>query len=459
MKTLYVRFTVITVTIMVLSSLVAFFITNLYYQMNLKPYNDEKITSFAVSITDFIEENPDLKLEDYLDTISSIGYQMYLIDGTGEDASFGTPYRVNNLPESTASHVLDGNMYHGILEYDSSLFVTGFFANELKNSIGIPFQHNEVDYALFLRPDIKLLFNEARYLLAGTLLFTTILSIVLIAFSMIYLVKPISKLTQATKSLSDGDFHVELATGRRDELGELSRSFLGMANQLEQMEDVRKEFISNISHDIQSPLSNIKGYTNLLGKETITKDEREHYVSVIQDETQRLSSLTKQLLLLASLDRMDDLMDKKRFNVGKQLKELIRTHQWQAGENGIMMSYSLPDIEINGDASLLNAVWDNLLTNAIKYNRPEGTIEVTLEQKGDLAVVTIKDTGVGLNEIERDRIFDRFYRADAARSRTIEGTGLGLSIVHTVVKLHSGKIKVDSQENKGSTFTIELPIR
>lgn len=275
---------------------------------------------------------------------------------------------------------------------------------------------------------------------------------------MVYLVKPISKLTQATKRLAEGDYHVEIETGRKDELGELSRSFSRMANQLEQMEDVRKEFISNISHDIQSPLSNIKGYTNLLENDSLSEEEKNQYLSIIQNETHRLSSLTKQLLLLASLDRTEDLIDKRRFNVGAQLKELIRNHQWQASEKGIMMSYVLPDIEITGDEALLNTVWDNLITNAIKYNKPDGTIEISVERKGNSVFVTFKDTGIGLKEKELERIFERFYRADTARSRTIEGTGLGLSIAWTIVKLHSGKIDVQSKENEGSTFTVELPI-
>lgn len=459
MRTLYVKFTVITLTIFIVSSFLAFFIANAYYQKSLKPYNDEKITNFALSITEFIEEHPDLNLSSYLDTIASIGYQIYLIDESGEDTFFGAPFRKVNLEEATKEYVLDGNIFHGIINFPSELFVTGFFANELKNSIGAPFNHDDTNYGLFLRPDIKLLFNEARFLLAWTLLFTVVLSIVLFAFSMVYLVKPISKLTQATKRLAEGDYHVEIASGRKDELGELSRSFSRMANQLEKMEDFRKEFISNISHDIQSPLSNIKGYTNLLENDSISKEEKEQYLGIIQNETHRLSSLTKQLLLLASLDRTDDMMDKKPFNIGEQLKELVRNHQWQAGEKGIMMSYVLPDdIEIIGDPSLLNTVWDNLLMNAIKYNKPNGTVDISVKRKGNSVFVTFKDTGVGLSDKEVERIFERFYRADTARSRTIEGTGLGLSIAWTIIKLHGGQIDVQSKENEGSTFTVELPV-
>lgn len=123
-----------------------------------------------------------------------------------------------------------------------------------------------------------------------------------------------------------------------------------------------------------------------------------------------------------------------------------------------MLSYLLPDVEIIGDPSLLNTVWDNLLTNAIKYNKPDRSIEISIEEKEDSILVTFKDTGIGLNNEEMERIFERFYRADTARTRTTEGTGLGLSIVWTIIKLHGGHINVNSKENEGTTFIVELPV-
>ncbi|RUL47381.1 sensor histidine kinase [Lysinibacillus antri] len=456
MKTLYVKFIVITIGIMVLSSIFSFLISNTYYQRVLKPENDEKITKIAQSVSTYIEEHPKLDLEEHLDHISSVGYQIYLINDVGEEAFWGAAFRDKSLSPSTIKGVLNENTYHGILNFPQETFVTGFFANELKNTIGVPFTYDEKNYALFIRPDIKLLFNEMHLLFAWLLLFTILLSIILVLFSTKYLVKPISKLTTATKSLSKGDFNVELDITRHDELGALSNSFLRMARKLEQADDVRKEFISNISHDIQSPLSNIKGYTKLLENESITVEERGQYVSIIHDEIRRLSNLTKQLLLLASLDRSDDIVKKKAFNVSEQIKELIRNYQWQVSEKGIMLSYSLPDVNIIGDPSLLNNVWDNLLTNAIKYNQRDGSIEIELEETEDSIIVSFKDTGIGLNPSEVDRIFDRFYRADS--SRTIEGTGLGLSIVWTIIQLHEGHIQVESIENEGTTFIVELPI-
>lgn len=295
-------------------------------------------------------------------------------------------------------------------------------------------------------------------LLAWLLALTILLSIVLVLFSTNYLVKPISSLTAATKALAAGNFHPKLQTKRNDELGELSKSFLQMAQKLEQLDDMRKEFISNISHDIQSPLSTIKGYTGLLEQDSLTSEEKVQYISVINSEINRLSILTKQLLLLASLDRNEDMMKAQRFHVGKQIENLIKTHQWAIRERDLMITYSLPDVTITGDPSLLSTVWDNLLTNAMKYNKPGGTIDVSIKVAHDYLVVSFQDTGIGLSTSQQKRIFDRFYRADTARSQTVEGTGLGLSIVSTIIKLHNGEIKVDSQEGEGTLFQIKLPI-
>lgn len=458
MKSLYVKFVVITIGIMILSSIFAFLISNTYYQQKLKPYNDKKVTKIAQSITAFTDEYPNIDLKEYLEHISSIGYQIYLVDNFGEEAFFGAPFRDKSLSVSTKEHVLNGNINHGILHFPQETFVTGFFANELKNTIGVPLEHNGRNYALFIRPDIKLLFNEMHLLFGWLLTLTIMLSMFMVVFSTKYLVKPISKLTMATKSLANGDFNVELNTARHDELGELSQSFLRMVRKLEQMDDMRKEFISNISHDIQSPLSNIKGYTNLLENRSMSKEERTQYVSIINGEIRRLSTLTKQLLLLASLDRNEEIMKKIPFNVGQQIKEVVRNYQWVISEKSIMLSYSLPDMEIIGDLSLLNNVWDNLLSNAIKYNKANGSIEISIEKRGEWIFITFKDTGIGLNNAVIERIFDRFYRADTARTRTVEGTGLGLSIVWTIVKLHNGHINVKSIEKEGTTFIVELPV-
>ncbi|WP_223588026.1 sensor histidine kinase [Neobacillus bataviensis] len=457
MKSLYVKFIVITIGMMLISFILAFIISNIYYQQKLKPFNDRKNTKVALDIADFAEKHPEINLKEYLDSTSSVGYQICLVDPLGYRTFFGEPFRDKSLSGSTEKYVLNGHVFHGILDFPQQTFVTGFFANELKNTIGVPLRFNGKTFALFVRPDIKFLFGEMHVLFGWILVLSITLSIVMVLINTKYLVKPISTLTKATKSLANGRFNVELEINRHDELGELSQSFLQMARKLEQMDEMRKEFISNISHDIQSPLSNIKGYTCLLENELISLEDRKQYVSIINGEIRRLSTLTKQLLLLASLDRNEDIVKKKRFNVGGQIKELVRHYQWAVSEKEIMLSYSLPDIKIVGDPSLLNTVWDNLLSNAIKYNKPNGNIELSLEQRGQFVYVTFKDTGIGMSNSEIEQSFERFYRADKARTRTIDGTGLGLSIVKTIVDLHGGSIQVISKENEGTTFIVELP--
>ncbi|MBM7665833.1 signal transduction histidine kinase [Solibacillus kalamii] len=459
MRSLYVKFVVFTIGIMIFSGILAFLISNTYYQQKLKPFNDQKNTTIALNIAEFTGNQPDLDLKDYFENISSIGYQIFLVDNSGNEFYFGAPFREKTLSHSTKEQVINGDIFHGILNFPQETFVTGFFANELKNTIGVPLTHNEKKYALFIRPDIKLLFNEMHILFGWLLALAIMLSIIMVIFITKYLVHPISKLTSATKSLSNGNYNVDLDITRHDELGELSHSFLRMASKLEQMDEMRKEFISNISHDIQSPLSNIKGYANLLKSESMSPEDKSNYISIINGEIKRLSTLTRQLLLLASLDRDEDIMKRKSVNIGKQIKELIRSNQWQIGEKGITLGFTLPDVEITGDPSLLNAVWDNLLTNAIKYNKPNGIIEISIKEQGKSVLVIFEDSGIGLNDKEKERIFDRFYRVDTARSRSVDGTGLGLSIVAAIVTLHGGIIHVNSIETQGTSFVVELPVR
>lgn len=459
MRSLYFKFIMLTIGIMLLSGLLSFFISNTYYQQKLKPFNDAKNTKIALDIAEFAEKHPTTDLKDYLENLSSIGYQLYLVDSSRKGTYFGADFRVKELPNSTVDQVLNNDTYHGLLHFPQETFVTGFFANELKNTVGVPLTHDNKQYALFLRPDIKLLFNEMHILFGWLFALTIILSILMVLISTKYLVKPITKLTKATNSLAEGKFNVELDINRSDELGKLANSFSHMANQLEQSDDIRKEFISNISHDIQSPLSNIKGYTNLLGKDSLPSEDKEKYIAVINVEIERLSTLTKQLLLLSSLDQNEDIMKKKTFNVAEQIKELVRQYQWAIGEKGIMLSYSLPDFEISGDPLLLNTVWDNLLTNAIKYNKENGSIDIAIAEKDSSVIINFQDKGIGLSEKELKRIFDRFYRVDTSRTHSVEGSGLGLSIVSSIVKLHNGKIVVKSEENGGSTFSVTLPIQ
>ncbi|WP_312474817.1 HAMP domain-containing sensor histidine kinase [Neobacillus sp.] len=457
MKSLYSKFAFITIMIMIVSGIISFFLSNAYYQGKLKQQNDEKVMNFAIEIADFASNHPLISLNDYFDHIGAIGYQILLVNQEGDRVYFGSPFRVTNLPKAISRKVIQGEAYHGIREFPHKTFVTGFFANESKNSVGVPLEYQNEKYALFIRPDIKLMFNEMHILFGWLLVISILLSILFVLISTKYLVQPIRKLNKATKEISEGNFSIRLDIDRKDELGNLAVNFTRMSEKLAKVDTLRKELISNISHDIQSPLTNIKGYLNLLESNDKSEIEKQKYVRIVQDEVNRLSKMTKQLLLLSSIESKKDLMDVSLVHITGQLKSVVHQYQWSIMEKGIMISFMLPEVSVKGDSSLLYSVWENLLTNAIKYNQENGSIDIELSESETHIEVVFKDTGAGLDEIEITRIYDRFYRADTSRERTIEGTGLGLSIVKTIIDLHHGKIELESQKGTGSVFKVVLP--
>ncbi|WP_271398089.1 sensor histidine kinase [Salinicoccus roseus] len=459
MRSLYSTFTATTIGIMLLSFLTAFFISNTYYQQYLKPENDEKNTQIAKEMSTFIERNPEVSINEYLENMAAVGYQLYLTDDSGDGTFYGSEFREDALPNHVVETVLDRNIHHGMQEFPRETFVTGFFANELKNTIGVPLEYQGENYALFMRPDIEKLFNEMHLLFGWLFLLTIVLSIIFVLIGTKYMVRPVTRLSAATKALSKGSYDIGgLGTKRKDELGELTKSFAQMAERIRQTENMRKDFISNITHDINSPLSNIKGYSALLRNELDSDGKAQEYLSIINGESNRISAMTNQLLLLSSLDHEDHLLKKKIYDVGSQLRRLIHRYEWRIDEGNLMLSHDIQNVVIAGDETLLEAVWDNLLSNAIKYNSEFGEVGIELIEHVDDIEVSFSDTGIGMGEEAKQHIFERFYREDSSRSGKIQGSGLGLSIVQKVVQLHNGTISVESNKNgHGTVFRVVLP--
>ena len=459
MRSLYSTFAATTIGIMMLSFLTAFFISNTYYQQYLKPENDAKNTQIAKEMATFIEGNPEVSINEYLENMAAVGYQLYLADDSSNGTFFGSEFREDALPNHVVENVLDGNIHHGMQEFPRETFVTGFFANELKNTIGVPLEYQGENYALFMRPDIEKLFNEMHLLFGWLFLLTIVLSIIFVLIGTKYMVRPVTRLSAATEALSKGSYDIGgLGTKRKDELGELTKSFAQMAERIRQTENMRKDFISNITHDINSPLSNIKGYSALLRNELDSDGKAQEYLSIINGESNRISAMTNQLLLLSSLDHEDHLLKKKIYDVGSQLRRLIHRYEWKINEDNLMLSHDIQDVVIAGDETLLEAVWDNLLSNAIKYNSKFGEIGIELIEHEDDIEVSFRDTGIGMGEEAKQHIFERFYREDSSRSGKIQGSGLGLSIVQKVVQLHNGTISVESNKNgHGTVFRVVLP--
>ncbi len=455
MKTLYSKFVMTTLLVMVGSLCLGFLATNTYYHQVVKEKNDTKNVVIAQEIVQYIETAKPEDLNNYFMTLGEIGYQIYVTAGE-EGHFFGGDYRDKTLSASVVERVLNGEVYHGMRDFPKETFVTGFFANELINTIGVPFTYENRSYALFVRPDIRLLFSEVHTLLGGLMLVMIVLSLLAMLLFAKALIRPITKLTAATQQLAHEKFDTVLDIDRNDELGQLATSFNIMTEKLQENDRVRKEFISNVSHDFQSPLLNIQGYVDLLKNPLLKEKERQEYAAIIELETKRLSTLTKQLLLLTSLDQSTRIVKRERYQLDEQLKESVRKYRWQMEEAQLQITYKMEQVIFNGDAGLLQNVWDNLLTNAIKYNVEGGQIHLDLQQKPASLAILVEDNGIGMTADQLAKVYDRFYRADT--SRTKQGTGLGLAIVKQIVELHGGTVHIESAVNEGTKVYIDLPI-
>ncbi|MBD2848387.1 HAMP domain-containing histidine kinase [Paenibacillus sp. IB182496] len=275
-----------------------------------------------------------------------------------------------------------------------------------------------------------------------------------------------SELIEAIRRISRGDFQVSVASAygerqrQRHPLGKLVDSINDMAANLQAMEELRQEFISNVSHEIGTPLTSISGFARALRDERLEAAQRERYLTIIEEECGRLAQLSDNLLKLAVLDADRQPLHPISYRLDKQLATVMLASEPQWEAKGIELDLQAAELEIVADQALLAQVWANLVHNAVKFTPPGGSVSVRLEQAAGRAVVRVADTGPGIAEADRARIFERFYKADASRTRAPgSGSGLGLSIAHKIVTMHGGRIVVDtSLPGEGAVFTVSLPL-
>ncbi|WP_442603405.1 sensor histidine kinase [Paenibacillus sp. KN14-4R] len=457
MKTLYFRVVIISLLIAIMSIGLAFLASNIYYETRIKSYYEDKVMNIALEVKSLVEEAPKGAADAYLTRISGMGFQMFLLDGQHEGVYYGRAFKYLDLDDTFKKQVLVDKQPYSILEQPHDFSFTSFFKNSLSNSVGIPLQIEEKPYALFVRPDLEQQIGEVRYLMAILLSFTFFFSIVFVVIFTRFIVKPVKSLTKATKQIMDGNYDIKLDVSRGDEIGNLASHFSSMAQSLKQLDDMRQEFVANVSHEIQSPLASIQGFVSEAMNSETSPDDKMRYLSIIDNESRRLSSLSKQLLTLASLDKESNVLKKTIYRLDEQIREIIIMTEWQWTEKNIEIHLDSTAIHVNADKQLMHLVWLNLITNSIKFSNTGSAIHVHIELDHEVVVVQIADRGIGIPEADLPSIFDRFYKVDQSRNRSQAGSGLGLSIVQKIVLLHQGTIEAQSPKNSGTTMIIRLP--
>lgn len=302
--------------------------------------------------------------------------------------------------------------------------------------------------------------DNAKYIVRsvfGLTLFNIILiSTILIRINMKKMLQPIKQLNEATKKVTTGDYDIELETKREDEIGELTHNFNKMTKGLQSTENLQKDFINNVSHEIKTPISSIEGFAKLLKDKNLSDEEREEYSNIIIEESERLTNLTGKMLKLSKLHNQDRIVNKQEVLIAEQIRRAISLLEPKWASKDIKINVSLEEIMFLGDEELIFQVWINLLENAIKFSKNNGRIDIKTSHKNDEIIVTIRDYGVGMKEDELEKVFERFYQIDKSHSE--EGSGLGLAIVKRIIELSNGIIEINSEEDKGTIVTVKLPL-
>lgn len=263
---------------------------------------------------------------------------------------------------------------------------------------------------------------------------------------------PLHDLVTATKEVADGNFDFKVAVRGSSEISRLAVSFNEMTAELAGMEKFHSDFIRNISHEFKTPIVSIRGFARRLKKASLTGAQREEYLDIIIAETERLTKMSSNIMLLSNLENTEELLEKTSYFLDEQIRAAILLLEPQLEKKHQDIEIDLKPVQITANEEMLSHVWINLLGNAVKFS-PEGSaIRVSLKSDGNYARVSISDTGIGMDAEVKKHIFDKFYQADD--SRVTEGSGLGLSLVKRILQLCGGKITVESAPGEGSCFTV-----
>lgn len=224
------------------------------------------------------------------------------------------------------------------------------------------------------------------------------------------------------------------------------------------LEQMRRDFVSNVTHELKTPLTSIRGSIELLRSADRDEETRQYFYEVLDIEAERLRHLIDDMLVLSQIENAKEDPTLTRCDVAEELACTVERLQPIAEKAGVTLQMEVePDLFVSSSSTRLQQLFGNLIENAIKYNVPDGRVEIIAQYRRDMILIRIKDTGIGIDPSHFDRLFERFYRVDTSRSRSIGGTGLGLAIVKHLTALYGGDIRVESEVGKGTTFTVRLP--
>ena len=320
---------------------------------------------------------------------------------------------------------------------------------------------------LFLRTlasTMGLTFTEQNIAAAAKITFGNVILITLLFGTIDYIRRkmmvdrPVKIITDATERIMQGDFSVRIAPmhgAGMEGFNQIGMAINAMAKELSGTETLRTDFIANVSHELKTPLAVMGNYATMLQRSGITEEEKNEYAKAISEAARKLAQLLTNILKLNKLENQQIFPQPKEFDLGEQLCEclLVFEDAWESKNLEIKTDIE-DDVRIKSDPELLSLVWNNLISNAVKFTPDDGTIGLSLKTEDSSVVVKVRDTGCGMKPEVGQHIFEKFYQGDT--SHATQGNGLGLALVKRVVDILNGEIGVQSVYGEGSTFTVKF---
>lgn len=380
-------------------------------------------------------------------------------------------YTVQGVSKSVDSKMIGTQItideINDVLKNGSVVRKEGLFTDKFQTpmlTVMFPLEINNqiVGAAIMNTPvaDIKSALDKIYMFIWLSAIFAIILSTFIIYyFSQRILVKPLYEINKTARRISNGEFEKRVEISSKDEIGQLAESFNYMADALQNLENLRRDFIANISHELRSPITSIRGFIQGILDGTIPEDKRNHYLNIALNESKRLTRLISDVLDLSRLESGEFSLGTSAFDLNELIRLTILRFENEIESKGLNVDVVLSGeiLFVTADMDRIGQVISNLVDNAIKFTSEGGEIGISTKISGKKVIVSVRDTGVGIPENELKLIWDRFHMVDKSRT-TKRGTGLGLSIVRQIVKQHGEEIWAESKEGEGSVFSFTLKI-
>ncbi|WP_236703095.1 HAMP domain-containing sensor histidine kinase [Paenibacillus xylanivorans] len=386
-KTLYVRIICTFLVVIIFSLLTSFFLGLFLFKKEVNHLGQNDMIATGEEMIRLYEQTQPEDRDAFIKSMVKVStYPIHLYDISGNLTFYDLDHTetVEIAPE-VVQMVLQGQVYRSPGEVEQTF-------------IGLPFPYKGEPQAIFMQysPQNENIINRMVLLV---LLLALLIGSLCILIAARYLVKPIQALTRATKRMAKGDFDVEIPTKRLDEMGALTHSFNEMASELKQLEQMRQDFVSSVSHEIQTPLTSISGFAMAMKNSSLVAEaDRNYYLDIIITESGRLSRLSDNLLELASLDSDHHPFEATTYHLDEQIRQIVVTCEPQWSTKNIQVDLELADtIQITADRDQLNQVWMNLLGNSIKFTPAGGHIHIRTNQLANEILFTITDTGIGIS--------------------------------------------------------------